>query len=136
MLRGYVLAIVIFCILIYWIAARGWQIRDRLPELRETGQLDHTFLRLEGGLESRFLRGGGAVLLLAAAVFFFLSRYTMVYNEHGSFLVGIDYVDQNIGLPLQWLLIAACIAAAGFVLMGRWKWAASMALALVVAFVA
>jgi len=136
MLRGYVLAIVIFCILIYWIAARGWQIRDRLPELRETGQLDHTFLRLEGGLESRFLRGGGAVLLLATAVFFFLSRYTMVYNEHGSFMVGVDYVDQNVGLPLQWLLIAACVAAAAFVLIGRWMWAAGMALALVVAFVA
>ena len=32
-----------------------------------------------------------------------------------AFLVGIDYVDQNIGLPLQWLVILACLAAAAFV---------------------
>src|SRR5208283_1639166 len=60
----------------------------------------------------------------------------MVYNEHGTFLVGVDYVDLNIGLPLQWLLIMACFAASGLLLAGRWILAASMALALVVAFVA
>ena len=57
MLRGYVLAIVIFCILVYWIAARGWQLRYQFPAMRESGQIDPTFFRLEGGLESRFLRG-------------------------------------------------------------------------------
>ena len=60
----------------------------------------------------------------------------MVYNEHGTFLVGIDYVDRNIGLPLQWLLILACLAASVFVWMGRWRLAASMAVALVLAFAA
>ena len=39
----------------------------------------------------------------------------MAYNEHGTFLVGIDYVDQNVGLPLQWLVILACVAAAALV---------------------
>ena len=33
---------------------------------------------------------------------------------------GIDYVDQNIGLPLQWLVIFACLAAAGSSGCGRW----------------
>ncbi|MBZ5624882.1 MAG: UPF0182 family protein [Acidobacteriia bacterium] len=135
LLRSYVLAIVIFCILLYWIAARGWQLRYRFPEMKDAGQLDPTVFRLEGGLESRFLRGAGVVLLLAMAVRFFLARYEMVYNEHGTFLVGVDYVDQHIGLPLQWLLIVAAIAAAGFVWMGRWRLAAGMALALVVSFV-
>jgi uncharacterized membrane protein (UPF0182 family) len=60
----------------------------------------------------------------------------MVYNEHGSFLVGIDYVDQNIGLPLQWLLIVACLAAAVFIWFGRWMLAGSMAIALVISFIA
>ncbi len=44
-------------------------------------------------------------------------------NQH-NFLVGADYVDNIIGLPLQWLLIAACLAAAVFVWMGRWVLAA------------
>ena len=29
-LRGYLLALVIVCVLVYWIAARGWQLRYRL----------------------------------------------------------------------------------------------------------
>jgi uncharacterized membrane protein (UPF0182 family) len=40
MLRSYVLALVIFCILVYWIAARGWQLRYRIAHIRETGELD------------------------------------------------------------------------------------------------
>jgi uncharacterized protein len=135
MLRSYVLALVIFCILVYWIAARAWQIRYRFPDLRQTHEIDPGIFRLEGGLESKFLRGAGVVLLLALAARFFLGRYEMVYNQHGSFLVGIDWVDQNVGLPLQWLMIVACLAAAAFVWAGRWLLAASMAIALVVAFI-
>ena len=104
--------------------------------MRSTREIDPAIFRLEGGLESRFLRGAAVFLLMALAVRFFLGRYEMVYNDHGTFLVGIDYVDLNIGLPLQWLLILACFAASALLLMGRWILAASMALALVVAFVA
>jgi uncharacterized membrane protein (UPF0182 family) len=136
LLRGYVLAVVIFCILIYWIGARAWQIRFRMPEIRDARELDPTILRLEGGLESRFLRGAAVILLIAVAVRFFLGRYEMVYNEHGAFLVGIDWVDQNVALPLQWLLILASLAAAVFVWLGRWMMAAMMAGALLISFVA
>src|SRR5450432_1327287 len=132
LLRSYLLALVIVCILVYWVAARAWQLRYKLPQLSEIRELDPTFFRLEGGLESRFLRGAATVLLLAVALRYYLGRYEMVYNEHGTFLVGIDYVDQNIGLPLQWLVIAACLGAAAFVWMGRWFLAVTMALALVI----
>jgi hypothetical protein len=135
LLRSYVLALVIVCILVYWMAARGWQLRHKFGELQDARELDLTFLRLEGGLESRFLRGATVVLLLAMALRFFLGRYEMLYNEHGTFLVGVDFVDLNFGLPLQWLLIVACLAAAVLVSMGRWILGASMALALVVAFI-
>jgi uncharacterized membrane protein (UPF0182 family) len=135
LLRGYFLSLVIVCILVYWMVARAWQLRYKLPELREARELDFSLLRLEGGLESRFLRGAAVALLVALAVRFFLGRYEMLYNEHGTFLVGIDYVDLNIGLPLQWLMIVACLAAAALVSAGRWILAAFMALALVVAFI-
>lgn len=135
LVRSYVLAVVIFCILLYWVAARAWQLRHRFPDLREPHEIDASFFRLEGGLESRFLRGAGVFLLLAMAVRFYLGRYEMVYNEHGSFLVGMDYVDQKIGLPLQWLLVFGAVAAAGFVWLRRWMLAGSMALTLVVSFV-
>ena len=132
-LRGYLLALVILCVLVYWIAARGWQLRHRLPELGEMRQLDPSFFRLEGGLESRYLRGALMVFLLALALRFFLARYEMVYDDHG-FMTGVDYVDQNIALPLQWLVIVACLAAAALVWLRRWIWAASMAISLVVLF--
>ncbi len=135
MLRGWVLALAILCILLYWLAARGWQLRYKFPDMREAQEIDPGFLRLEGGLESRFLRGAAVVLLLSLALRFYLGRFEMAYNEHGTFLVGIDYVDRNVGLPLQWLLIAASIAAAGLVWMGRWVLAASMAISLLVAFI-
>jgi uncharacterized protein len=134
LLRSYVLAVVIFSILIYWVAARAWQLRYRFTDMRQPHEIDAGFFRLEGGLESRFLRGAGVVLLLAMAVRFYLGRYEMVYNEHGSFLVGMDYVDQNFGLPLQWLLIGGSVAAAIFVWMRRWILAGSMALTLVISF--
>ena len=47
-------------------------------------------------------------------------------------MVGVDYVDQYIALPLQWLVIVAAVMAGVFVTMSRWKLAAWMALALVV----
>ncbi len=135
LLRGYVLAVVIVAILLYWIVARAWQLRHRVSELRGVHELDASFLRLEGGLESRFLRGAGVALLLAFAWKFYLARYQMVYNEHGSFLVGVDWVDQYIGIPMQWILIFACLAAAALVWMGRFLWAAFLAVVLVAYFV-
>jgi uncharacterized membrane protein (UPF0182 family) len=135
LLRGYVFGLAIVSILLYWIAARAWQLRHRIADLRDAGEFQPSLLRLEGGLESKFLRGAAVVLLLAVALRFFLGRYEMVYNEHGTFLVGIDYVDQNIGLPLQWLVILACLAAAVFVWMGRWILAASMAVAWLIAMI-
>jgi uncharacterized membrane protein (UPF0182 family) len=131
-LRGYLFGVVIVSILVYWVAARGWQLSRQLPELREMGQIDPSMFRLEGGMESRFLRGAGVVALLALALRYYLARFEMTYTDHGPFLVGVDYVDFNVTLPLQWLVIAACLAAALFVWLGRWRLAAFMALALVV----
>jgi len=34
-LRGYLLALVIVSVLVYWIAARGWQLRYKMPEMRD-----------------------------------------------------------------------------------------------------
>ena len=136
MLRRYAGALAIVAMILYWAAARGWQLRYRLPQLRNAQEIDPAFFRLEGGLESRFLRGAAVITLLTLALRYYLERFEMVYNEHGTFLVGVDYVDQNIGLPLQWLLIAACIAAAVFVWMGRLLLAGSMAVALLIAFAA
>jgi len=97
-------------------------------------ELDFTFLKLEGALESRFLRGATVALLLAVALRFFLGRYEMLYNEHGTFLVVWITWDLNFGLPLQWLLDCGLSGRRRTGLDGPLDSGASMALALVVAF--
>jgi uncharacterized membrane protein (UPF0182 family) len=130
-LRVYVLALTIASIVVYWISARAWQLRYQLPDFNPQ-HIDIRFLRLSGGLESKYLRGAAVVFLMAMAVKYYLGRYGMVWNDHG-FMTGIDYTDATVGLPLQWLLIAAAIAAAVLVLLSKWIPAASMILALPIA---
>jgi uncharacterized membrane protein (UPF0182 family) len=134
LLRGFLLTLAVVAALVYWLTARGWQLRDRLAELQEGGQFDVSLLRLEGALESAFLRGLAVVFLLALTFQFFLGRYEMVWNDHG-FMVGVDWVDLNFALPLQWLVIVACLAAAVLLAARRWKLAAFMAIALLVRWV-
>jgi len=131
LLQGFVLVLAVAAGVVYWLTARGWQLRDRITELETGGQLSIGTLGLQGALNSRFLRGVAAVFLLALAFRFFLGRYEMVLNDH-SFMVGVDYVDQKITLPLQWMVIAACVLAGVFVTLGRWKVAAWLALVLVI----
>jgi uncharacterized membrane protein (UPF0182 family) len=125
-LLRYVLGLTFIASLLYWITARGWQLRMRLPHFGQGAAIDLSDLRSLGGLESRFLRGIVAVFLLALAVRFFLDRYEMLLNDHG-FMVGVDWVNENIGLPLQWLAILAAVAAAALFWSGRWKLAIAMA---------
>jgi uncharacterized membrane protein (UPF0182 family) len=131
-IRGYLLGLTLASIAVYWGVARGWQLRFRLPEIQQSGQIDPSMLRLEGGLESRFLRGAAVIALMAVALRYYLARFELVYHDHGTYLVGVDYVDLNFTLPLQWLIIAACFAAAILISIGRWRMAAFMALAFVV----
>lgn len=129
-LRGYLLAMTIAAAFVYWLAARGWQLRERLPEIQQSQEIDPRIFRLEGGLESRFLRGAGVVFLIALAIRYFLGRYELLFNNHG-FMVGIDYVNENVTLPLQWLVILSCLVSAVFVWLGRWLWAGSLVVVLV-----
>jgi uncharacterized membrane protein (UPF0182 family) len=117
-LRGYVFAVVIVAILVYWLVARGWQLRFTLPEMAH-GQIDLSFFRLSGGLESKFLQGALAFFLVALAFRFYLGRFEMVWNQH-RFMVGVDYADDHFTLPLYWLVIAALIVGAGLIVARKW----------------
>lgn len=131
LMRRFLLGLAVLSALVYWVSARGWQLIKSLPEMQESGQFDPRIFRLEGGLESRFLRGVAAIVLLALGLQFFLGRYEMLWQDHG-FMVGVDYVADKITLPLQWLLVVACVVAAVFASMGRWKIVTFLALAFVV----
>ena len=116
--RGYILALVIVTILVYWVSARGWQLRFTLPEMMR-GPMDLSMLKLSGGFESRFLRGAVAFFLISFAAKFYLGRFEMVWNQH-RFMVGVDYTDDHFTLPLYWLVIGALLVGAVLVMMRRW----------------
>ncbi len=120
-LIGLLLGIVVLGALIYWAAERGWELTGTVGDWKNVQEINLAHLNLAGALNSNFLRGLGAVFLLSMAARFFLARYGLLLEEHGSFMVGIDYVDQNFVLPLQWVEIAACVLAAGLLVGGRWK---------------
>jgi hypothetical protein len=132
-LRRFVLGVTVAAAVIYWVTGRAWQLVARLPELRESGEFDPSILKLEGGLESRFLRGLAAIVLLAVALQLYLGRYEMLWQDHG-FMVGVDYVADKIALPLQWLAIATLAAGALLVFLGRWKAVAALAVVLILRF--
>ncbi|HTA47424.1 MAG TPA: UPF0182 family protein [Bryobacteraceae bacterium] len=117
-LRGFIFAVVVVSILVYWLTARGWQLRFTLPEITR-GPIDLSLLRLSGGLESRFLRGALAFFLVALAARYYLARFEMVWNQH-RFMVGVDYTDDHFALPLYWVVIVALIVGAVLVIARRW----------------
>ena len=58
-LLGLVLGMVVIAGLIYWLAARVWQIRDRVGDWSSVQEINLSELRLGGAIEIRFLRGMG-----------------------------------------------------------------------------
>jgi hypothetical protein len=120
-LLGLLLAMVVLGAVIYWVTARGWELIARVGDWKNVQEISIAELGLAGALRSNFLRGLGAVFLLAMAARFFLARYSLLLDEHGSFMVGVDYVDQNIVLPLQWVEIAGCVISAAALALGRWR---------------
>ncbi|MBK9171280.1 MAG: UPF0182 family protein [Bryobacterales bacterium] len=118
-LRQYLVALAVVGSLVYWLTARGWQLRHRLFDPEAMADFTPWMLRLEGAWESRFLRAMVALLLVSIGVGFFLGRYEMVLNEH-RFMVGMDYADAKVALPMRWLLVVAAGLGAIGVLAGRW----------------
>src|SRR6266700_1725375 len=126
-------AAVAFCGgLAYYLAARGWQLRRDMPGFVLGQEMDLRDLRQLGRLETGLLKGLGALFLVALAAQFWLGRYELLLSDHGNLMVGIDYVQQNFGLPLQTLKAVAALVAAVLVLAGRRKIALACLVVLVI----
>jgi uncharacterized membrane protein (UPF0182 family) len=116
--RSYVLSLALLALLVHWLASRIWQLIRTIQTSAGQIEIDPGVLTEGLSLESRFLRVGVAILLAAVAWGVYLGRYELLTGEHG-FMTGLDYVDEHIGLPLRWLLIAALALGAAGILAGR-----------------
>ena len=125
----------VLSILIYWGASRLKDLGSQFP-LSRAGRFefagDLTSIR---SLDSPFVRLAVAILLAGFGVKFFFNRYDLLFQDHGVYLVGADWVATHLVLPLQWLMIAGAFAAALLVLAKRARWALPLLLIVPVRFV-
>ena len=106
--------------IVFFLSSRGNAIRSQIAPLRAGGELDLSVLRFSAGLTAPFLRAVAALFLVVLAARVYLSRFSLLFSDHG-FMTGVDYVDEHVRLPLQWLFIGACLVSAAFALRGRWR---------------
>ncbi|MEQ1884454.1 MAG: UPF0182 family protein [Bryobacteraceae bacterium] len=132
MLITYIAATAFVCALAYYLAARGWQLKREMPGFTLGQELDLRDLRVLGKFDTHMLKGLVAAFLVAMAVQFWLGRYEMLTTDHGDLMTGIDYVQQNIGLPLQIAKAGFAVLAALLVIIGRRKLAIGCAAILVI----
>ena len=116
--RNYVLAVTLFAAVVNWVTARFAEFRTFLRPGEGIEMIDLGELRSKLGLESKFLRLSLAAVLVAVAVGVALDRYNLLNSDHG-FLVGVDYVDERIVLPLLWFLFATLLVAAAGIVAGQ-----------------
>ncbi len=126
-------AVVLFAAgVLYYVTARGWQLKRDMPHFDVGRQIDLRDVLRMGTLEAGTLRALGAVFLVALAAEFWLGRYEMLLSDHGNLMVGVDYVQQNLGLPLQTAKAGLAVLAALLVLAKRPKLALACAVILIV----
>ena len=96
MLLSWVAATAFVAGLVYYVAARGWQLKRDMPGYVFGQELDLRDLGRLGRLETGLLKGLAALFLVALAAQFWLGRYELMLSDHGNLMVGIDYLQQNL----------------------------------------
>ena len=126
MLLRVVLTAAIISLIIYWLSSHAENLYKYLPNPGMSRTYDFDTRSLGEAFNSNFVRLLVAIFLLGMALKFFFDRYGMLLDDHGSYLVGVDWVADHISIPLQWLMIAGAIAAAALVLARRARWALAL----------
>lgn len=124
---------------LYWLTARAWSLSKQAKQFEDFGEGGATFdlrsLQLGAALEGRFFRLAAGVFFLALAARFYFDRYDLLFEDHGS-LVGIDWVDEHLTLPLLGLMMLTSVGAAVSFFVGRLRYALMLPAAYVVYLVA
>jgi uncharacterized protein len=112
-----VLAGAFISLLIFWLSSQILELGRRLPSAYSQGHFNlDTELRWQKIFDSSFGRIAVALLLAGLAAKFYFNRYGLLTQDHGAYLVGVDWVADHIVLPLQWMMIVGAVLAAGLIL--------------------
>ncbi len=118
--------------IVHYVTARGWQLRRDFPAFGSGHEIDLRDLIGMGGLESTMFKALVAVFLVSLAAQFWIGRFDYLFSDHGNLMSGVNYVQQNIELPMQAVKAFAALLAAALVLAGRPKVALACAAVLIV----
>jgi uncharacterized protein len=119
MLLHVVLVAAVLSLLIYWLAANIDSLSRRFSDLRLENSFQFDDLSLRHTFNAKFIRLALAVFLMGLAVRYYLDRYDFLLQDHGAYLVGVNWTTDHIALPLQWMMVAGPLAAAILVLFGK-----------------
>jgi uncharacterized protein len=125
----------VLALLIYWLAAHAESLTRRLSSLDPRTAFEFEQTPMGEIFDSTFVRLAAAILLLGLAIKFYFSRYGFLLEDHGAYLVGVDWVADHVVLPLQWMMIAAALSAAILVIAKRGRWALLLLLVLPVRYI-
>lgn len=117
---GLLLGLGIVAVIVYWIAGRVWNFADQFENMRQEGHVALDLL-LPGSFDAILIRSLIAFVFVILAIRAYLDRYDYLYSEH-NFLVGVDYLNQWVSIPLQWVLVLSLLALGALALLKRFKW--------------
>jgi uncharacterized membrane protein (UPF0182 family) len=132
MLINFVTACAVAGGIVHYATARGWQLRRDFPGFGRGNEIDLRDLRGLGTLESTLFKALIVLFLVALAAEFWIGRFDYLFSDHGNLMAGVDYVQQNIELPMQAVKAFAALLAAALVLAGYRKLAIGCAVVLLV----
>ena len=126
----------VLALLIFWILSNAEKLAERVTSFSPTtGQFQMGSPSFRGLFDTGFVCSMAAIFLLALAVKIYFDRYTLLLDDHGQYLVGVDWIADHLIIPLQWLLILGALAAAGLVMLRRGRLALLLLLLLPIRFI-
>jgi uncharacterized membrane protein (UPF0182 family) len=132
MLLTLVVTATIIALLTYSLAANAERLLSQRPFMPGPMTFEFDSMHLTDLLDSLFFRAGLALLLIGMAVKTYFDRFALLLDDHGQYLVGVDWLQDHIVLPLMWAVCLVLALSAILVVVKQRK----IALALVVVVVA
>ncbi|MCU1291780.1 MAG: hypothetical protein JWP08_630, partial [Bryobacterales bacterium] len=87
----------ILVLLVYWLAAHGEQLGRAIPSVTPGGfNFEYQTPTFREAFNSKFVRFAAALLLIGLAFKFYYNRYGLLLEDHGQFLVGVDWVADHL----------------------------------------
>lgn len=117
------LASALVSFLLFWLGSNLDRLRLDAIRMSPSGTIDLQGLSFRHVLESGFVRYLGAIALIGLAARYYLARYDLLFEDHGAYLVGMNWIGDHIVLPLQWLMIIGSLLAAATVFAGKARFA-------------